>query len=245
MINIRTSGRPGNDNCEGRDGQGMRIKGVIFDMDGLMIDTEKVYNRCMVRAANELGYPMERGHALMLRSLDVRLAQALMKTYFGETYEHGKVRKLYHQYVDEYFTSHKIEVKPGLFDLLTYLKERRYLTCVATSTERGRANMLLEKIGAKPYFGHFCFGSELAHSNPAPDIYLKAAKEIGLQTKECMALEDSPNGVRSAFAAGCCTVMVPDLTQPDEEINPMIYAKVDSLLDVKKILENPKELEKK
>ena len=214
----------------------MQIKGVIFDMDGLMIDTEKVYNCCMVRAANELGYPMEREHALMLRSLDVRLAESLLKKYFGETYEYGKVRKLYRRYVDEYFASHEIEVKPGLFKLLAYLKEQNYLTCVATSTDRERANALLDKIGVKPYFRHFCFGSELAHSKPAPDIYQKACEKIGLLPKECMALEDSPNGVRAAFAAGCRTVMVPDLTQPDEEISSMIYAKVDTLWDVKTLL---------
>ncbi len=214
----------------------MQIKGVIFDMDGLMIDTEKIYNCCMVRAANELGYPMERGHALMLRSLDVRLAGPLMRKYFGESYDHGAVRKLYHKYVDEYFAEHEIEIKPGLFELLNYLKERKYRTCVATSTEKSRAEALLDRIGVRPYFEYLCFGSDLANSKPAPDIYQKASEEIGLMPKECMALEDSPNGVRSAYAAGCRAVMVPDLTQPDEEISSMIYAKADSLFDVKTLL---------
>lgn len=215
----------------------MKIKGVIFDMDGLMIDTEKIYNHYLCRSANELGYPMEREHALMLRSLDERQAGPLMQQYLGREYDHDKVLKLYRGYIREYFAVHEIERKPGLFELLEYLREHNYKTCVATATEKNTAEAFLEQIGAAEYFDNLCSGSELEHSKPAPDIYLKAAGEIGCAPGECLALEDSPNGVRSACGAGCRTVMVPDLTQPDPELKNMIFAEAETLLEVIGILE--------
>lgn len=215
----------------------MEIKGVIFDMDGLMIDTEKHYNQFLCRAANELGFPMKREHALMLRSLDKRLAGPLMQKYLGAAYDHQRVKERYNKYVDEYFATHEIEVKPGLFQLLEYLREQHYITCVATATARNRALTFLKKIGAAQYFTYLCSGHELENSKPAPDIYLKTAKEMGLKPSDCIALEDSPNGVRAASSAGCCTIMVPDLTQPDEEIRNLIFAKADTLTEVIGIIE--------
>lgn len=215
----------------------MEIKGVIFDMDGLMIDTEKHYNYYLCKAANELGFPMKREHALMLRSLDERLAGPLMQQYLGAGYDHQSVLALYRGYVNEYFSSHEIEVKPGLFELLQYLQKHHYITCVATATEKNRACSFLNKIGAAPYFSYLCSGKDLEHSKPAPDIYLKTAAEMGLAPENCIALEDSPNGVRAAHGAGCCTIMVPDLTQPDEELRGMIFAKADTLEAVIDIIE--------
>ena len=215
----------------------MKIKGVIFDMDGLMIDTEKIYNHYLCRAANELGYPMTREHALLLRSLDEKQAGPLMQQYLGREYDHEKVLKLYRGYIREYFAAHEIERKPGLFELLEYLTEHGYRTCVATATEKKTAKAFLERIGAAKYFDELCSGSELEHSKPAPDIYLKAAREIGCDPKECLALEDSPNGVRSAHAAGCRTVMVPDLTRPDKELRDTTFAVAETLFDVISILE--------
>ena len=218
----------------------MEIKGIIFDMDGIMVDTEKHYNRIMCRAANELGYPMKREHSLLLRSLDIELACPLMKTYFGEEYDHRVVRELYHKYVDEYFAEHEIEVKPGLFELLEYLKKEHYLFCVATSSGRERTEKFLGKIHALEYFDHICSGEEFEHSKPAPDIYIQAAKCLGLKPKECIALEDSPNGITSAYRAGCKPVMIPDLTKPDEETKKMLFAEEKSLDKVIGLLENSK-----
>lgn len=215
----------------------MKIKGVIFDMDGLMIDTEKYYNFYLCKAANELGFPMEKEHALMLRSLDERLAGPLMQRYLGAEYHHENVLALYRTYIEEYFASHEIEVKPGLFELLEYLREHQYITCVATATEKRRALSFLNRIGAAPYFSYLCSGKDLKNSKPAPDIYLMTAAKMGLAPEACIALEDSPNGVRAASAAGCRTIMVPDLTQPDEELNGLIYAKADTLKSVIDIIE--------
>lgn len=216
----------------------MKIKGIIFDMDGVMVDTEKHYNRCMCRAANDMGYPMKREHALMLRSLDLSIAGPLMQKYFGKDYDHVKVRKLYHKYVDEYFAEHEVEVKPGLFELLNYLKKENYAICVATSSDLARTERFLKKIHAFDYFDKICSGEEFEHSKPAPDIYLAAAQCLGLKPGECIALEDSPNGITSAYRAGCRPVMIPDLTEPEEEIKPMLFSTKKRLDEVIGLLEN-------
>ena len=214
-----------------------KIKGVIFDMDGLMIDTEKYYNYYMCKAANELGFPMKKEHALLLRSLDNRFSGTLMQEYLGKDYDHQKVRELYHVYIEDYFAENDIEVKPGLFEILNYLKGKNCKICVATATRKSRALSFLKRIGAEPYVAYICSGYDLENSKPAPDIYLYTADQMGLLPEECVALEDSPNGVRAAYAAGCKTIMVPDLTQPEEEIQKMIYAKADTLHEVIGILE--------
>lgn len=215
----------------------MRIKGVIFDMDGLMVDTEKHYNRCLVRAANELGYPMEKKHALLLRSLDHKLAGPLMQKFFGPEYDHEKVLERYYPYVEEHFASNDPEVKPGLYQLLDYLEKMGYKRAVATATNMQRAKDFLTRIGVIDRFECIYSGKMLQNSKPAPDIYLMASEALGLLPQECIALEDSPNGVKSAFAAGCKAVMVPDLTEPDEEVKELLYAKADSLDGVIKVLE--------
>lgn len=215
----------------------MRVKGVIFDMDGLMIDTEGAYGDCMIRASNELGYPVRREHALMLRSLDHKLAEVLMKEIFGSGYEHGAVMERYTSYVNDYFSSHTPEVKPGLYELLDYLEENGYQKAVATSTNIELAMDLLTRAGIDDRFTCVYSGEDLENSKPAPDIYLMAAEKLGFRPEECVALEDSPNGVKAAAAAGCNAVMVPDLTEPEEEIQKLLYAKAKSLDKVIEVLE--------
>ena len=215
----------------------MRIKGVIFDMDGLMVDTEKHYNRCLVRSANELGYPMEKKHALLLRSLDHKLAGPLMQEFFGPEYDHEKVLERYYPYVQEHFAANDPEMKPGLIQLLDFLEENGYKKAVATATNMQRAKDFLTRIGVLDRFECIYSGKMLENSKPAPDIYLMASEALGMKPEECIALEDSPNGIKSAYTAGCKAVMIPDLTEPDEELEKMLYAKAESLDKVIAILE--------
>ena len=219
----------------------MKIKGVIFDMDGLMIDTERHYNRCLVRAANELGYPMKKEHALKLRSLDGKYVEGVLKGILGEGYKHLEVMVLYQRYVKEHFENHNVEIKRGLMELLVYLHKNNYILAVATATEMCQACKMLEDIKVKAYFSHICSGSDLENNKPAPDIYLKVAEQMGIKTTECLALEDSPNGVKSAYSAGCRTIMVPDLSKPDQKTKSMLLAAVDSLDCVISILKKERQ----
>lgn len=214
------------------------IKGVIFDMDGLMIDTEKYYNYFFRVAAKELDMPLEKEHALLIRNLSPEVAGKLLRQECGEDYDHKKVLARCGGYIRTHFAENGIEVKPGLYELLEYLEAAGLQLSVATSTKRSEALESLNKIGVAKYFTHICSGAELAHGKPAPDIYIQTTRLMGLEPEECVALEDSPNGVRSAAAAGCRTIMVPDLSQPDDELRALLWKEVESLDQVIPILQS-------
>ncbi|MGN0650328.1 MAG: HAD family hydrolase [Oscillospiraceae bacterium] len=208
------------------------IKAVIFDMDGLILDTEKLLVKYWCQAANEAGFPMQREHALNIRSLARKFAIPYLQGIFGESFDYVKIRSRRMELMNEYISEHGIETKRGLAELLEYLKARGIPAAVATATDYERTEKYLTQAGFFGYFSKIVCAAMVESGKPKPDIYIYAAQQLGLDPSECMALEDSPNGVRSASSAGCITVMVPDLTQPDDELKSLIYAKADSLADV-------------
>ncbi len=214
------------------------IRAVIFDMDGLILDTEKLLVRFWVQAANEMGFPMTRENALYLRSLHRSYAIPYLKERFGEEFDYLKVRGRRMELMREYLSDNPLELKPGAVELLDHLNKRGIPAAVCTATDYERASDYLAQVGIFDRFDKIICAAMVKRGKPSPDIYLYAAEQLGLPTGECMALEDSPNGVRSAAGAGCVTVMVPDLTQPDAELLELIDEKADSLADVIGILEN-------
>ena len=140
----------------------------------------------------------------------------------------------------QYLEQHPLELKRGLTQLLDYLDGAGIPAAIATATDIARASEYLKRAGVLERFGRIVCASMVESGKPKPDIYLYAAAQLGLAPQECAALEDSPNGVRSASSAGCVTIMIPDLTQPDDELKALIYAKADSLADVPEILESMK-----
>lgn len=212
------------------------VKAVIFDMDGLLLDTEKLLVKYWVQAANEMGFPMTREHALYLRSLHRSYAVPYLKEQFGEEFDYIKVRSRRMELMRDYFAQNPLELKKGAVELLDYLKSQGIRSAVCTATDYERAKNYLSQVGIFGRFDKIICAAMVQRGKPSPEIYLYAAEQLGLSPSECMALEDSPNGVKSASEAGCVTVMVPDLTQPDSELNAMIYAKADSLYDVIGIL---------
>lgn len=129
-----------------------------------------------------------------------------------------------------------MEKKPGVEEILLYLREAGFKTAVATATDEERAKKYLEEIGVYHLFDKVVCANMVSHGKPMPDVYLYACEQIGEVPEECYAVEDSPNGVKSASSAGCKTIMVPDLTEPDEETAKLLYAKANSLLELKEIL---------
>lgn len=224
-----------NDTLDSCGKSGM-IKAVIFDMDGVLIDTEKHYNAAWCEAARMAGFDFTREHALMLRSCDAVLASKMMKDIFGETFDYFAIREVRRGLVAKRLEKYGLEKKPGIDEILAFLREKGIKAAVATATPLPLTLQNLEKIGVKDAFGKIVSAKQVKHGKPAPDVYLYACAQIGEDPADCIAVEDSPNGIKSAYAAGCKTVMVPDLTQPDDEIRPLLYGVAKTLSDIKNLI---------
>ncbi len=214
----------------------MKIKGVISDMDGVILDSEKLYVRFWCEAGQFYGFPFERKHALGIRSMARPFAIERLQGWFGDSFDYDTVRNKRIELMNAYVEKHGIEAKPDAEKLLSYLKEKGIAVALATATPKDRAEEYLRRVGLLQYFDEVVSARMVKNGKPAPDIYLFAAEKLGLKPEECMALEDSQNGIRSANAAGCKTVMVPDLDGPTEEIMPLLYDVADGLWDVVRIL---------
>ena len=208
------------------------ICAVIFDMDGVLIDTEKHYNAAWCQAATEAGFPFTREHALLLRSCEAKEGEKLMQGIFGPSFDYYAIRERRRELVRERLDQYGLEKKPGVEETLRFLRAKGIKTAVATATALDITKSHLTTIGVCDLFDSIVSAKNVAHGKPEPDVYLYACEQIGERPQDCMAVEDSPNGIMAAYRAGLRTVMVPDLTQPDEELAKYLYACVDSLSDL-------------
>ncbi len=212
------------------------IKALIFDMDGVILDTEKLFFKYWRLAAKIHGYEMSQEVALHIRSFSGAFAKPYFAKTFGADFDYMAVRATRKQLMEADLEQNGIPLKPGITELLSYLKEQGILTAIATSTDYERTERYLSKLGLLEQFDRIICAPMVRVGKPAPDIYLYACEQLSLSPADCLAVEDSPNGIKSAFDAGCRVCMVPDLTQPDENVLPMLTVTAESLLDLKRIL---------
>lgn len=212
------------------------IKGIVFDMDGLMFDTERLVAKGWAFAGKQMGLDITEAVAIKTLGLNAGDTNRVLINELGEAFDLSATRKIRVDYVTSYIENNGIPVKTGLFELLDYLKSNHYEITVATSTERERAQYYFNKAGISKYFNQIVCGDMIERGKPEPDIYRKACEIIGVNPNECLALEDSPMGILSAYRAGMKPVMIPDLLQPDEVTNSLLYAKLSTLLDVIELL---------
>lgn len=210
----------------------MQIKGVIFDLDGLLLDTEKLYQRFWIEAAKKCGYTMTREQALQLRSLDKELAKELLGEWFGKDFSYQKTKEIRIQLMNDYIEKNGVEAKRGARQLAEYLRESGYKTAIATATNYERANYHLKLAGIRDCFENIICAGTVEHGKPYPDVYLYACEKLGLEPKSCLALEDSPNGIKSAYSAGCSVICVPDEGEVEEEVKQLVTTWAKSLTDV-------------
>ena len=214
----------------------MVIKGVIFDMDGVLLNSEVLYQRFWLEALHYYGYPAKKEHILALRSLTGKNAELKLKSFFGDSLDYEKVKNKRIVLMDEYVRKNGVEIKKGADEILPYLKKKGIKIALATSSPYERAQEHLGMAGLFKYFDQCVCGGMVKNSKPQPDIYLLASEKLGLKPCECIAVEDSPNGVKSAVNAGCKTVMIPDLTPCTEDLKKDLFALCTDLTEIKDLV---------
>ena len=212
------------------------IRGVLFDMDGLVLDTEKLYSRFWMEACHFYGFPMTYEQSLEMRAANSRVGAANLLRFFGPAADYKTIRTKRVELMDAFVEKEGVEPKPGVFQLMDYLEERGIPAAIASSSPADRIKLHLSSLGLYHRFAAICSGYEVPWGKPAPDIYLHGAASLGLSPEECLALEDAPLGIESAYWANCIPVMIPDQAPPDEQTKAMLYAKADSLLDIIELL---------
>lgn len=210
------------------------IKAVVFDMDGVIFDSEKLYRKHWMITGNEYNIP-----EITMKELCNRIAGAtkehnekLMKSYFGQDFDYNTFRGKTMERMDEDIRRNGLDLKPGVKELFGFLKENGIKMGLATSTIQQRAERNLKNAGILEEFDRIVYGGTVPNGKPAPDIYLRACEELGVEPNEAMGVEDSINGVKSASAAGLYTVMVIDLIEPTEEIRPLANQIYHSLFEI-------------
>lgn len=210
---------------------------VIFDMDGLMFDTEVYYRIAMNQAFEDYG--LNADQKLFDRTLGMNILDTskVLRQIPGYAKVEQDVLDRIDALMYELYDTRGVPLKPGLLELLDYLEMNNYTVGLATSTDRALAKFALEKSGVLPYFQKLVFGDMVENGKPAPDIYLLAADVLGVQPDACFVLEDSCAGIRSAASAGMRAIMIPDTIQPDDDVRALTDAVCEKLSDVIDVLQ--------
>lgn len=211
------------------------IKGVIFDMDGLMFDTERIYGIYWREVSRELGYPMDDELVACMcgATRDFQIRKFVER--FGEDVPADDIIEGCHERTRAHVAANPIPLKAGLIELLTALRERGIPAVIATGTARAWADDKLARSGVAEFFDAMVCGDEVAACKPDPEIFLKAAELIGVPPQDCVVLEDSFNGILAAHAAGAQPIMIPDTTQPTDEIRVLcahVLTRLDEVIEL-------------
>jgi HAD superfamily hydrolase (TIGR01509 family) len=217
--------------------EGFDIKLVIFDMDGLMFDTERLAKKFWMEASEKFNHKIDDKIFEKTIGLNVNKTREIYKEYYGNKFPYEEIRAEKNKLERNYISSNGVPFKEGLIELLEYLKKIKLEVALATSTGKERTELLLNASGIKKYFDVITYGDEIQNSKPHPDIFLETCKKAGCQPENCIVLEDSENGVKGAYRAGMLTIMIPDMIEPTEAIEAMLFKKFNNLIEVKNYFE--------
>lgn len=216
----------------------MSVKALFFDLDGLLLDTEKIYLYCWIEAANALGYKLDASNALRLRSCDSELAKEIIKESFQGQDLFNQLRAKRKEIMANYTQVQPIEIKNGVQVFFESGILNKYNKYIVTSSIPGDKLTVLERAGVLAKIDRVITTKQVARGKPYPDVYLFAMHEAGVSKDECIAFEDSPNGVISASDAGCKVIMVPDLTQPSDDLRSRCAYVLPKLSDALSVLQS-------
>jgi len=208
------------------------MKAVLFDMDGLMFDTERVFVKAWDYVGEQLGLGKTGYMVMKTMGSNIEGCNRIWREEFpGVDIDAmwGHTR----DFLEDYYSRNTVTVKKGLYELLEHLKGAGYKLAVASSTKKEKVEHHLQSADVRQYFDAVIGGDMVEKSKPEPDIYQTAAAALGVSPEECYALEDSRNGLLSAYRAGCKVIHVPDLWQPDDTVKSFILGPFEDLLAVR------------
>lgn len=211
----------------------MKYKAVIFDMDGVIFDSERLVLEGWQEIAAKYGIKGMEEVLPRCLGVNAQATREIFREYYGQDFPYDEYKKEASALFHSRYGNGKLPLKPGVKELLFYLKENGYLVGLASSTRQAIVEQEIRDAGLMPYFDNLVCGDMLKRSKPEPDIYLKACENLDVEPRMAIAVEDSYNGIRSAKRAGMVPVMVPDMVQPDEEMRSLAHKICKDLFEVK------------
>ncbi len=205
------------------------IKAVIFDMDGLLFDTERLDLRAWSYAGEQMGYTITEELSISTIGMVDENVQEALKAELGGDLDYPALKKHRANYVDAFVEQFGVPVKAGVREAVEFLNKAGYRLAVASSSEKRQVEDYLARTGLLRFFDGIAGGDMVEHGKPDPEIFLKAAALLNVQPGECLVLEDSPRGILAACRAGMRPVMVPDLVQPSPGERELAWACLDRI----------------
>lgn len=217
------------------------MRTVVFDMDGVLFDTEVLCMKSWMAVAEANGLPGMEEIFPKCIGCNANDSKRFVLEAYGEDFDYAGFREQASVWFWDHIKKNGLPVKPGVKQLLEWLKGEGWTIGLASSTRRTSVLHHLEQAGLREYFSAVITGDMVEHSKPQPDIYLLACRELGAEPSQVYAIEDSPNGIRSAHGAGMRPLMVPDMVAPDEEMRALsagIFKDLTEVLDFFRETEN-------
>ena len=207
----------------------MNIKAVIFDLDGTLIDTERLFSKCLIKAASEEGWELEMDTIIDCVGTNSIETEQIVKSVKGQDYPYDRIREKGVMLFREYVEQNGIPFKAGSLRLLDLLDEKKIPFGIGTSTARRDVDEILIYAGIKQRFTTIVCGDEVEKCKPNPEVYIKAAANMDIPISETLIFEDSEHGVNAAVSAGARVVWIPDLQEIPDELRDRCFSEIGSL----------------
>lgn len=214
------------------------IKAVIFDMDGLMIDSERVTFECYQEILKDMNLTMDEEFYKTLLGKPLKGIYQRFYDVYGNDFPIEDVIKDVHALMAKRFETEGVPIKTGLKSLLEYLKENNYKTIVATSSNRDRVDTILSQAQITDYFDDSICGDEVTKGKPNPEVFLKSCQKLGVNVDEAIVLEDSEAGIQASYDAGIKVICIPDMKYPEKQYEEKTFKILKDLNGVTEYLKN-------
>ena len=214
------------------------IKAIIFDMDGLMIDSERVTFECYQERLKDMNLTMDEEFYKTLLGKPIKGIYQRFYDVYGNDFPIEDVIKDVHALMAKRFETEGVPIKTGLKSLLEYLKENNYKTIVATSSNRERVDTILSQAQITDYFDDSICGDEVTKGKPNPEVFLKSCQKLGVNVDEAIVLEDSEAGIQASYDAGIKVICIPDMKYPEKQYEEKTFKILKDLNDVTEYLKS-------